>query len=272
LLAPPASWYCIEKHQSTRSLSPWQLENHMRAHVLQHVPFEGLGSIEPWLKAAGYEVTTTKFFAESNLPEPSQVDLLIVLGGPMSVNDGNRYPWLAEEERFVRRTIEAGRAVLGICLGAQLIAHAMGSAVYANSQKEIGWFAVAGITRPGVECFSFPPAALVFHWHGETFDLPAGAMHLARSAACENQAFQLGRSVIGLQFHLETTPASVRGLVEHCREELVEGEYIQTEASLVAAGPEKYLAINALMAEVLEFLCYGSTAATRGRHPSPLFH
>lgn len=244
----------------------------MRAHILQHVPFEGLGSIASWLKAAGYEITTTKLFAETDLPDPAQVDLLIVLGGPMSVNDGDRYPWLAKEEAFIRLTINAGRAVLGICLGAQLIAHAMGSAVYANTHKEIGWFTVTGISRPGAESFSFPPAALVFHWHGETFDLPAGAIHLARSAACENQAFQLGRSVIGLQFHLETTPASVRGLVEHCREELVPGEYIQTEAAVFAPGPEKYLTINALMAEVLEFLCYGSTAATRDGHPSPLFH
>lgn len=239
----------------------------MRAHVLQHVVFEDLGSIKPWLDAAGYEVTATKFFAENSLPDPTKVDLLIVLGGPMSVNDGDRYPWLAEEKRFIRRTIEAGKAVLGICLGAQLIAHAMGSAVYANSQKEIGWFAVTGIARPEEESFSFPPAALVFHWHGETFDLPAGAVHLARSAACENQAFQLGRSVIGLQFHLETTPASVRGLVEHCRKELVPDEYIQTEAALFTAGPEQYLAINALMAEVLKFLCHGSTAVTGDSDP-----
>ncbi len=236
----------------------------MRAHVLQHVPFEGPGSIGPWLEAAGYEVTATKFFANSTLPDPTQVDLLIVLGGPMSVNDGDRYPWLAEEKAFIRRAIEAGRAVLGICLGAQLIAHAMGSAVYANNRKEIGWFAVTGIDRPGAESFSFPPAALVFHWHGETFDLPAGAIRLARGPACENQAFQLGRSVIGLQFHLESTPASIRALVEHCREELLPDEYIQTETALLAPGPEKYLAINALMTEVLEFLCQGQVAAPPG--------
>jgi GMP synthase-like glutamine amidotransferase len=241
--------------------------------ALRHVPFESLGLLEPLLAQRGHAVSYVDVPVDGLERVDSQVpDLLVVLGGPIGVYDEPLYPFLGEEIALIERRLRAGAPTLGICLGAQLIAHAMGSAVYANSQKEIGWFAVAGITRPGVECFSFPPAALVFHWHGETFDLPAGAMHLARSAACENQAFQLGRSVIGLQFHLETTPASVRGLVEHCREELVEGEYIQTEAVLFAPGPEKYLAINALMAEVLEFLCYGSTAATRGRHPSPLFH
>ncbi len=236
----------------------------MRAHVLQHVPFEGLGSIEPWLESAGYEITATKFFVDSTLPDPFHVDLLIVLGGPMSVNDRLRYPWLAEEEAFIRRTIEAGRAVLGICLGAQLIAHAMGGAVYANPRKEIGWFTVTGITRLEAANFSFPPAALVFHWHGETFDLPPGALHLARSAACENQAFQLGRSVIGLQFHLETTFASARELIDHCREELVPAETIQSEAALLRIDPDRYLAINALMAEVLEFLHRLAMAAKVG--------
>lgn len=235
----------------------------MRAHVLQHVPFEGLGSIEPWLDAAGYQITATKFFTSNRLPDPAQVDLLIIMGGPMSVNDADRYPWLAEEKLFIRQTIEAGKAVLGICLGAQLIAHAMGGVVYANRQKEIGWFTVTGVAQPTTAGFAFPPAALAFHWHGETFDLPAGARHLARSTACENQAFQLGRSVIGLQFHLETTPASAKELVEHCRAELVPAEFIQAEAVILAPDPEKYLAINDLMANVLEFL-------THRPGPSPL--
>jgi GMP synthase-like glutamine amidotransferase len=152
--------------------------------------------------------------------------------------------------------------VLGICLGAQLIASAMGSLVYKNRQKEIGWFPVEGIAGPGNGCFAFPPATKVFHWHGETFDLPPGGQLLARSAACPNQAFQLGKSVIGLQFHLETTQTSAKELVAHCREELVAGEYIESETSILSASSEQYRAINNLMANVLEYLTARQNVST----------
>lgn len=226
----------------------------MRAHFLQHVPFEGLGSIEAWLRAAGYQITSTRFFESCDLPDPERIDLLIVMGGPMSVNDEGQLPWLRPEKEFIRHAVSAGRPVLGICLGAQLIASAMGKAVYRNREKEIGWFPVFGTSHEEKAIFTFPSQTEVFHWHGETFDLPDGAIHLARSGVCENQAFQLGRSVIGLQFHLETTPQSALDLVAHCRDELQPSEHIQTEESILASAPGKFQAINALMAEVLAFL------------------
>ena len=226
----------------------------MRAHFLQHVPFEGLGSIEPWLKMAGYDISCTKFFASHDLPNPLDVDLLIVMGGPMSVNDENQYPWLIQEKEFVRKAIQADKSVLGICLGAQIIASAMGASVYANDVKEIGWFPVEGHALTADTLFTFPPSIEVFHWHGETFDLPAGAVHLARSRACENQAFQLGNSVIGLQFHLETTAASANDIVKHCREELIPSTYVQSESTVLAASQTRYEAVNALLADVLSFL------------------
>jgi len=226
----------------------------MRAHVLQHVPFEGLGSIGPWLRGAGYTLTETRFFESSVLPDPREPDLVVVMGGPMSVNDELAFPWLAPEKEFLRRVIEAGKAVLGVCLGAQLIACAKGARVYPNRVKEIGWFPVQGVAPFGDGVFRFPQAVEVFHWHGETFDLPAGAIRLAGSAACDNQAFQLGRAVIGLQFHLETTPASASEIVSHCRAELVPSDYVQSESVLLAAAPEKYRTINGLMGEVLAFL------------------
>lgn len=225
----------------------------MRAHFLQHVPFEGLGSIRAWLDAAGYRVTFTQLFETAEFPDLSEVHLLIVLGGPMSVNDEERYPWLVKEKQFIRNAIALGRPVLGICLGAQLIASALGSRVYRNATPEIGWFPVQAVADE-LPTFDFPPAAEVFHWHGETFDLPPGAIHLARSAACEHQAFQWGNSVIGLQFHLETTPQSACDLVAHCADELVAGPYVQSEAEILSAPPEKYEAIHALMGEVLAFL------------------
>jgi GMP synthase-like glutamine amidotransferase len=226
----------------------------MRAHYLQHVPFEGLGSIEPWLAAAGYEITETPLFETPSLPDPAKIDFLIVMGGPMSVNDENSHPWLVGEKKFIRNCIEAGKPVLGVCLGAQLIASAMGAGVYRNPAKEIGWFPIRAV--PGVEgeAFRFPSSIEVFHWHGETFDLPSGAVRLAKSEGCENQAFQLGRSVIGLQFHLETTPESARKLVENCREELIPAAYVQSEAAILSATPDRYGAINGLMAELLTYL------------------
>ena len=226
----------------------------MRAHYLQHVPFEGLGSIEPWLNGAGYVVTATRLFANESLPTPEEVDLLVVMGGPMSVNDETAFPWLVGEKQFVYEVIAAGKPVLGICLGAQLIASAMGGRVYPNRCKEIGWFPVHGIASGDSGIFSFPSAIEVFHWHGETFDLPSGARLIARSAACENQAFQLGERVIGLQFHLETTLEAARSLVAHCGDELVPAPYVQSAEHILMASTEKYFAINRLMGEVLEFL------------------
>lgn len=225
----------------------------MRVHYFQHVPFEGLGCIEAWLRAARYEITDTRFFAAPAFPTLEEVDFLIVMGGPMSVNDETEYPWLVEEKQFIRRCILAGKPVLGICLGAQLIANAMGARIYRHHTREIGWFPIQAVQSRGMT-FRFPPSVEVFHWHGETFDLPVGAILLARSEACEHQAFQLGRSVIGLQFHLEITPESVQEMIAHCRAELVPSRRIQPEAEILATPPERYHKINSLMAEVLAYL------------------
>jgi len=226
----------------------------VRAHYLQHVPFEGLGSIEPWLNAAGYEVTRTPFFASTTLPDLHQIDLLVVMGGPMSVNDEDAFPWLALEKKFIRDFIETGKPVLGICLGAQLITSALGAEVYPNSVKEIGWFPIQGVSTIGGSTFSFPPSTEVFHWHGETFDLPPGATLIARSEGCENQAFQIDTSVIGLQFHLETTPESAQAIVSNCRDELVPSQYVQTEEEILSADSESYNSINQIMGNILSFL------------------
>jgi len=226
----------------------------MRAHFLQHVEFEGLGSIEPWLKAAGYEITNTKLFESAEFPDLKNIDLLVVMGGPMSVNDEDKFPWLVAEKQVIREVIHSGKPVLGICLGAQLIASAMGAPVYRNSVKEIGWFPIYGISSNHSSIFRFPPSVKVFHWHGETFDLPSGAFRLAKSDGCENQAFQFGKSVIGLQFHLETTPEAAREIVSHCRDELVPSMYIQTEKEILSAKPELYKSINQMMGSILSYL------------------
>jgi GMP synthase-like glutamine amidotransferase len=226
----------------------------MRAHYFQHVPFEELGSIRPWLEAAGCEITVTQFFKSWELPDPGEIDLLVVMGGPMSVNDEIQYPWILPEKDYIRNAVRSGKSVLGICLGAQLIASAMGARVYKNSEKEIGWFPVNWIAPLEGATFEFPASSEVFHWHGETFDLPNGALQLANSAGCKNQAFQLGKSVIGLQFHLESTKESTMELVQHCRDELVPSRFVQTEKIILSASPEKYRRINAMMGRILDFL------------------
>jgi GMP synthase-like glutamine amidotransferase len=226
----------------------------MRAHYLQHVPFEGLGSIEPWLKRSGYEISRTPFFESTELPDMNAFGLLIVMGGPMSVNDESRFPWLLREKQFIRLAIEQRKPVLGVCLGAQLIANAMGARVYRNRFKEIGWFPVQGVPTDDRSVFSFPPAIHAFHWHGETFDLPPNAVRIARSEGCENQGFQLGSVAIALQFHLEMTPDAARDIMAHCRGELKPDKYVQSAAHLLSAAPENYQAINALMDDILAFL------------------
>ena len=201
------------------------------------------------------DVTATRFFDDPALPDPGNLDLLVIMGGPMSVNDETEFPWLVAEKEFIRTAIEKNKAVIGICLGAQLIASAMGAAVRPNPEKEIGWFPVAGESSDSAgELFSFPEELLVFHWHGETFDLPAGAVRLARSDACEHQAFQLGQRVIGLQFHLETTPVAARDIVHHCRDELSPSRYVQSATQILRVNDSNYTTINFYMDRVMAFI------------------
>lgn len=225
----------------------------MRIHILQHVPFEGLGSISSWAAEKGYAVRTCELFRNEPLPDPKQFDWLMVLGGPMGVYDEAQYPWLVDEKRLIESAIRAEKTVLGICLGAQLIATALGKKVTRNPQREIGWFPLK-LTQPAHQPWIFdslPNELTAFHWHGDTFEIPDGAIHLANSAACANQAYLYDKHVLGLQFHLETTPMAAQALVTHCADELTAGEYIQSPAEILASA-EKFEHINATMRIVLE--------------------
>ena len=226
----------------------------MKAHYLQHVPFEGPGSIGLWFESKKIPLTSTRLFQNESLPDHDTVDFLVIMGGPMSVNDEDLYPWLKEEKDFIRTFVDSGKPVLGICLGAQLIAAAMGCKVYQNNHKEIGWFPVMGSTHKDNSLFSFPESTTVFHWHGETFDLPENATLLASSKGCLNQAFQIGTSVIALQFHLETTPESAVEIITHCRDELNRARYVQSEEEIISTGHAHYTNINHLMGEILSVL------------------
>ena len=225
----------------------------MKVHVLQHVPFEGIGSMERWLAKRDASVGYIRFYESAKLPDPSRCDLVIAMGGPMSVNDEREHPWLAPEKEFIRQAIRLGQPVIGICLGAQLIASALGFRVYPGRHTEIGWFPVEAVDAAG-DAFQLPSGLPVFHWHGETFDLPDGSMRLAKSEACDNQAFQIGRNVVGLQFHLETTPESAALILEHCGDELVPGEYVQTESVIRETSETACAEINRVMDELLSFV------------------
>jgi GMP synthase-like glutamine amidotransferase len=206
----------------------------LRLHYLQHVPFEGLGSIGRWAAAARATLTVTRFFADPALPPQEAFDLLVIMGGPMGVGDTDRYPWLAGEKAFIRKAIACGKPVLGICLGAQLIADALGARVYPNATREIGWFEIQRHAAAADHALGacLPPRSKVFHWHGDTFDLPDGALPLARSAACRNQGYVLGDRVAALQFHLETTPQSLEALIANAPEDLKPGPYVQSPAAM----------------------------------------
>ena len=224
----------------------------MNVHILQHVAFEGIGSIDTWLNQRNANIAYTRFYESIDLPALSKIDLIIIMGGPMSVHDELEFPWLVEEKRFLREAIRAGIPMLGICLGAQLLASALGAEIYKNSQKEIGWFDITNVQNSNV--FQFPDAISVFHWHGETFTLPEGAVQLARSAACEQQAFQFNDNVIGLQFHLETTPESINSMIQNCHSEIIPNTFIQSESAIQAVKQDCFEKINTLMVTVLNYI------------------
>jgi GMP synthase-like glutamine amidotransferase/predicted DCC family thiol-disulfide oxidoreductase YuxK len=213
----------------------------LRLHVFQHVPFEGLGSLEPGFRAAGAAIAYTRFFAGEKPPAPDAFDMLVVLGGPMGVYDEEAFPWLLEEKRALRAALDAGRPVLGLCLGAQLLSEVLGGTVTKNKHREIGWWPVEKLPGLGAHPLArcFPDAFTTFHWHGDTFSLPPGATALFRSEGCENQGFAWGDRVVGLQFHPEVTPEAIEAWVQASVAEgggdLKPGPYVQAAGAMTGA-------------------------------------
>ena len=184
------------------------------ALVLSHVAFEDLGSLEAPLRAHGFEIESVlAATARFPLPQAVESDLLVVLGGPIGVYDDQDYPFLIDEIACIRERLAARKPIVGICLGAQLMAAALGARVYpGNKGAEIGWSPLE--TAPNLQSPAwFAPllthGVSVFHWHGDTFDLPPGALHLAKSETYENQAFAIGNFALGLQFHPEVSAAGL---------------------------------------------------------------
>ncbi|MFJ9452797.1 glutamine amidotransferase [Herbaspirillum sp. NPDC101397] len=177
----------------------------MQCLVIRHLAFEDLGNFAPVLKQAGFAVDYVQAGVATLQPAAvAAADLLVVLGGPIGVNDSAEYPFINEEIALVRERLDSGKPVLGICLGAQMMAAALGARVYPGTQKEIGW---GGVTLTGAgrasSLSTLNDNDAVLHWHGDTFDLPDGAELLASTAATPHQAFRYGRHALALQFHVE---------------------------------------------------------------------
>jgi len=177
----------------------------MRLHYLQHGPTEGPGLIAEWAASNQHTISGTHLYRAETPPSADSFDWLVIMGGPMNIYEYRNHPWLRGEKQLISEAINKGKTVLGVCLGAQLIADVLGAKIYQNPEIEIGWFPVRFLDeRKSVHAFQeFPTELTPLHWHGDTFDLPSGAIRLAESDGCKNQAFAYGEKVIGLQFHIE---------------------------------------------------------------------
>ncbi len=202
----------------------------MRTHVFEHDSLDGPGLVADWAQERGHTFTRTALYAGDELPALNAFDLLVIMGGPMSVHQHRDFPWLLAEKRFIAEAIEARKSILGICLGGQLLADALGGKVFQNAEKEIGWHPVRILdhTPPFAH---FPETLTPMHWHGDTFTLLAGARRVAESDATPNQAFVFGDRIVGLQFHPEIAsiaPADLDALKTPL------GRFVQTGEQLLA--------------------------------------
>ncbi len=193
--------------------------------ILKNIPAEGPGTIEDFLREQGIPYRIVDLEKEA-IPPSEEFDTLVMMGGPMSVNEEDVYPYITREIEITKEFIGRGKRVLGICLGAQIMAKALGARVYAGPQKEIGWYDIEltedGLRDPVMKKLAVHPRAgdfwkrfKVFHWHGETFDIPEGALRLARSALYPNQAFRFGRLAYAFQFHIEAKKEMIYGWLKN---------------------------------------------------------
>lgn len=233
----------------------------MRIVCLQHVPFEGPAEIAAWAELRGHSLEIVPLY-EGDPIHPKTADFLVIMGGPMNIYEEVEHPYLSTEKAYIRSMVDGGALVLGVCLGAQLLADVMGAKVTRGEHAEIGWYPVSRV--PGADACPvmglLPSVMDVLHWHGDTFGIPDDTVRAYASEACENQAFSHddGR-VIGLQFHLEQNRESLEALVAACGEDLVDGEWIHS-ADHMLASDERFADSNEALFKLLDAM-----SATRVR-------
>ena len=206
----------------------------MHIHILQHVAHEGPAAIASWAADRKFSTSISLAGSEKALPGTDSFDWLIILGGPMNVNDEQFHPWLIAEKKLIRQAMEQKKIVIGICLGAQLIAHIAGAEVRQNTSPEIGFFPVhfyeAAKNDPVFRFF--PKQLTTFHWHGNIFELPENAVSMASTEITPCQAFRLNETIFGFQFHPECTINSISSMIEYGKEELNSSKHVQTEPEI----------------------------------------
>lgn len=223
--------------------------------IIQHVSFEKPGVIPDWARFNNIDYQVFHIYRNEPLPSPDDFDYLVMMGGPMSVNDHIEYPWIEKEMTLIRQCLVSQVPVIGICLGSQMLAKALGANVYQSTQKEIGWYPVHFETQHLPAGMKVQPISIdVFHWHGETFDLPDECVRLASSELTPNQFFLYKDLAMGIQFHAEVKAENVQELTSLCADELNEnGSHIMDKQAILRADID-YGSINQMMYNWLNFL------------------
>lgn len=213
----------------------------MKLLVIQHSAADRAAAIGPYLDQQQHEVKTVRIDQQDAIPTTVEADVLMTFGGAASLTSGTPPPWVEPEQDLLRRYVESGRRVLGICFGAQLLASALGAPVRRNDEPEVGWHQVRQVEGGSKVVEAMSTSMTVLQWHQDTFGIPAGASRIFESEVCQNQGFCLADRVFGLQFHLEADARTVQSFVAVSKKRELESRFVQTREEILA-GIEIHLA------------------------------
>lgn len=235
----------------------------MNLHAITHVDFEDPAAIALWAQDRGHNMSTSLLEEGESFPALDAFDFLIIMGGPMNIYEENAYPWLAPEKQFIKAAVDAGKFVLGVCLGAQLLADALGGKVIAGPHKEIGWYDITLTPEAKAHRFfrGLPDKQTVFHWHGDVIVPPPGSVRIAESEACAEQGFLYNDRVIALQYHLETTAVSMEAIISRSLDEIAAGGPFVQSAEEMRHGSKHLDALQNTLYTLLDNILDSTEAA-----------